>query len=73
MVIYEWKDAPYLGKVTSMTDDTLPVRDSFWTQSDLILSTERSRKRTSAQRMLYLGDFVVRMNLDDLFLTFQKE
>jgi hypothetical protein len=27
MVIYEWADAPYLGKVTSMTDDSLPVRE----------------------------------------------
>ncbi|THH19061.1 hypothetical protein EW146_g2036 [Bondarzewia mesenterica] len=25
MVIYEWKDSPYLGKVTSETDDSLPV------------------------------------------------
>lgn len=25
MVIYEWKDVEMLGKVTSMTDDSLPV------------------------------------------------
>lgn len=25
MVIYEWKDSPYLGKVTSKVDDYLPV------------------------------------------------
>jgi len=25
MVIYEWADAPYLGKITSMTDEYLPV------------------------------------------------
>jgi hypothetical protein len=25
MVIYEWKDYQYLGKVTSETDDYLPV------------------------------------------------
>jgi hypothetical protein len=28
MVIYEWRDSQYLGKVTSMIDDTLPVRIS---------------------------------------------
>lgn len=25
MVIYEWADAPYLGKITSEEDDYLPV------------------------------------------------
>ncbi len=25
MVVYEWADAQYLGKVTSRTDDLLPV------------------------------------------------
>lgn len=25
MVIYEWKDVEYLGKVTSQVDDALPV------------------------------------------------
>ena len=25
MVIYEWEDVKYLGKVTDPTDDTLPV------------------------------------------------
>ena len=28
MVIYEWKDVKYLGKVTSETDDSLPVSDA---------------------------------------------
>lgn len=27
MVIYEWKDMPYLGKVTSQTDEFMPVSD----------------------------------------------
>jgi hypothetical protein len=26
MVIYEWRDVMYLGKVTSNEDDSLPVR-----------------------------------------------
>lgn len=25
MVIYEWSDAKYLGKITSTTDESLPV------------------------------------------------
>jgi hypothetical protein len=29
MVIYEWADAQFLGKVTSTTDDTLPVGEHF--------------------------------------------
>lgn len=28
MVIYEWKDVKYLGRVTSETDDTIPVSDA---------------------------------------------
>lgn len=28
MVIYEWADSPYLGKVTDTNDDFLPVSDS---------------------------------------------
>jgi hypothetical protein len=28
MVIYEWKDVKYLGRVTSETDDSLPVSDA---------------------------------------------
>ncbi|ETW87041.1 hypothetical protein HETIRDRAFT_468833 [Heterobasidion irregulare TC 32-1] len=44
MVIYEWKDSPYLGKVTSKVDDYLPktyvctsdaVRGGFCSQSQL--------------------------------------
>lgn len=27
MVIYEWNDVKYLGKITSTTDDTLPVSE----------------------------------------------
>jgi hypothetical protein len=30
MVIYEWSDVNYLGKVTSQTDDTLPVSAELW-------------------------------------------
>ncbi|GAW07101.1 protein PTM1 [Lentinula edodes] len=44
MVIYEWADAPYLGKVTSVSDESLPkiyictssaVSDGFCTPPDL--------------------------------------
>ncbi|CAK5264482.1 unnamed protein product, partial [Mycena citricolor] len=28
MVIYEWSDVQYLGKITSYTDDELPVRSA---------------------------------------------
>ncbi|KAG6380865.1 lung seven transmembrane receptor-domain-containing protein [Boletus reticuloceps] len=28
MVVYEWKDVKYLGKITSETDDSLPVSDA---------------------------------------------
>lgn len=28
MVIYEWQDVKYLGKVTSVSDDSLPVSDA---------------------------------------------
>lgn len=29
MVIYEWSDSQYLGKITSLSDDTLPVSSSL--------------------------------------------
>jgi hypothetical protein len=29
MVIYEWSDMKYLGKITSVSDDTLPVSGRF--------------------------------------------
>lgn len=28
MVIYEWNDVKYLGKITSASDDTLPVSET---------------------------------------------
>ena len=51
MVVYEWKDVKYLGKVTSETDDSLPVSDA-----DVAVSTAHlwpphiSRKPTFAQQ-----------------------
>jgi hypothetical protein len=71
MVVYEWRDANYLGKITSMTDDSLPVSLTFIC---LILQdsyTICSRKRTSAQRMLLLVDFAVRKTWVALFLTYR--
>jgi len=50
MVIYEWEDAKYLGKVTDPADDYLPVSKyisrTSHAFSDILLP---SRKRTSVQ------------------------
>ncbi|KAE9400586.1 hypothetical protein BT96DRAFT_819116 [Gymnopus androsaceus JB14] len=36
MVIYEWADAPYLGKVTSTTDELLPPQKTYVCTSDAV-------------------------------------
>lgn len=52
MVIYEWKDVKYLGKVTSETDDSLPVSDvRVDTPTALSRPFHISRKPTSARLM----------------------
>ena len=38
MVIYEWTDAPYLGKITSMSDDTLPVSGIYFYEKKILKS-----------------------------------
>lgn len=40
MVLYEWKDVPYLGKPTSELDDTLPVSLVFGISSAIFNHTE---------------------------------
>jgi hypothetical protein len=47
MVIYEWKDYQYLGKVTSETDDYLPVSVRPRSTRDTLMSLV-SRKRMYA-------------------------
>jgi hypothetical protein len=52
MVIYEWKDVEYLGKVTSQVDETLPVRPQPAPASVLTcLSRNTLRGRMCAHRM----------------------
>ena len=54
MVIYEWTDVQYLGKITtSETDDNLPVSLSIL-KYIYNLSLIRSRKRMSVHQTQYL-------------------
>lgn len=39
MVIYEWKDVEYLGKVTDPTDDYLPVSQRQYINFCLLLTS----------------------------------
>jgi len=50
MVVYEWKDVKYLGVITSMTDDSLPVSNPLQHVCCLSNSTP-SRRPTYAQQM----------------------
>ena len=52
MVIYEWKDMQYLGKVTSMVDDMLPVSDPSRVPTCLRYLTHCSRRHTYARPTL---------------------
>lgn len=51
MVIYEWNDYQYLGKVTSETDDYLPVSIILCMYRDTLMSLV-SRKRMYVPQML---------------------
>jgi hypothetical protein len=51
MVIYEWKDYQYLGKVTSETDDYLPVSIILCIYRDTLMSLV-SRRRMYVPQML---------------------
>lgn len=51
MVIYEWKDYQFLGKVTSETDEYLPVSVSVANTRDTLMSLV-SRRRMCAPPML---------------------
>lgn len=73
MVVYEWADMRYLGKVTSMVDDYLPVRTS--PRSDRVSDcnmNELSRRHTSARPTRCAGASARRHNSADLFWTFRK-
>lgn len=37
LIMYEWKDAPYLGKVTNAVDETMPVSQGSYRFSYLPL------------------------------------
>lgn len=50
MVIYEWGDMPFLGKVTSTVND-MPVSDSSYFRSPRVQRKVHSRKHTSALLM----------------------
>lgn len=52
MVIYEWQDVKYLGKVTSKVDDLLPVSISYYrTNVHIYNNTMDSRRRMFAHPM----------------------
>jgi hypothetical protein len=65
MVIYEWSDAPYLGKVTSQEDDYLPVRQLLWPM--ISSNSVQSRKHTCAQLVLLPTASALAMNWDDSY------
>jgi hypothetical protein len=70
MVIYEWKDYQYLGKVTSETDDYLPVSILLCMYRDTLMSLV-SRRRMYVPQMLFEVDSVVDPVSVALFSTCQ--
>jgi len=72
MVIYEWKDAKYLGKVHHLdTDNELPV--SFQPSGFMRYHIESSRKYTSVRELLSRKGIARVNNSDISFLTCRPE
>jgi hypothetical protein len=70
MVIYEWKDYQYLGKVTSKTDEYLPVSIVLPSGRNTLICLA-SRRHMYAPPMLYEGVFAVHPTSVALFSTCQ--
>jgi len=70
MVIYEWKDYQYLGKVTSKTEEYLPVSIVLPSGRDTLICLA-SRRHTYVLPMLYEGVFAVHPTSVALFSTCQ--
>jgi hypothetical protein len=70
MVIYEWKDYQYLGKVTSKTDEYLPVSIVLPSDRNTLICLA-SRRHMYAPPMLYEGVFAVHPTSVALFSTCQ--
>ena len=71
MVIYEWGDVDYLGKVTSVAND-LPVSLLCHRDAKRVQANEVSRKHTSAPPMQFGEPSVTTLNSVTLSLIYQR-
>lgn len=73
MVIYEWGDVDYLGKVTSATDEGLPVSMLCHCCSERIQASEHSRRPMSAQATPSGADSAMILSWANSLSTFRRE
>lgn len=71
MVIYEWRDVQYLGKVTS-TVDGFPVSVLCHHGSGHVQANKHSRRRTFAQAVLSEMVFAIILSWDVSLLIFPR-